>query len=198
MFNDTGFRYCRYAPARVTVERAADPGGPGSITGYAAVFYRPGELATEFNEPGGVTERIARGAFASALARPDDVRALFNHNPDAILGRTTAGTLRLWVDNTGLAYRVQLPDNELGRTVAAAVARGDISGASFSFTPSKIEWGNENARRIRWVQDLQLYDISVVTYPAYVGTSASVQRSAPPEPEPRQFVILRGVRGRPV
>jgi HK97 family phage prohead protease len=197
VFNDSGFRYCRFVPHRVVIQRAEGI-GPPSIVGYAARFYIPGEPGTEYVEPGGVVERIAKGAFNAALRRPDDVRALFNHNPDAILGRTTAGTLKLWADNTGLGYRVTLPDNELGRSVAAAVGRGDISGASFSFTPLKHEWTTEGARRIRWVQDLQLYDISVVTYPAYVGTSASVQRSAPPEPEPRQFVILRGVRGRPV
>ncbi len=108
-------RFVTYA-SPVRVQQRADK--PPVIAGYASVFY-DGSEATEYqlwsygNER--CVERIMPGAFARAIKEEDDCRALYNHNPDAVLGRTSAGTCTLREDETGLAYEIEPPETMMAK-----------------------------------------------------------------------------------
>ena len=112
--------------------RAESDDAPPRIVGHAAVFNSLSE------EIFGFREKIAPGAFAKTLG--GDVRALFNHDPNYVLGRTKAGTLRIAEDATGLAVDIDPPDTVMGRTVVEAVRRGDVSEMSFGFRTIKESW----------------------------------------------------------
>lgn len=146
-----------------------DDGAPTGIAGYAAVFDTPTELMP------GLREQIAKGAFTSALARPDDVRALFNHDSNYVLGRTKADTLRLEEDAKGLRFDVDMPDTQIARDVATSIERGDVDGSSFSFRVTSEKWDDEDAGELRTLLDLELFDVGPVTFPAYVDTSVATR-----------------------
>ncbi len=119
-----------------------------------------------------------------------DVRCLFNHNPDAVLGRTKAGTLRLSEDRTGLYFDCDLPDTQAGRDVRESVTRGDVDQCSFGFVVQGQNWreekdGGGGTQAIRELTDVDLFDVSPVTYPAYPQTSVSA-RLLWPEGEPAE------------
>lgn len=135
--------------------------GAAVLRGHAAVFDKLSENL------GGFRERIEPGAFDDALE--DDVRALFNHDPNLILGRTRSGTLKLDVDDSGLSYEVTLPDTQTGRDLAISVERGDIDQSSFAFVVEKDSWGKDkDGQIIRTILKVsRLFDVSPVTYPAY-------------------------------
>lgn len=152
-----------------TVEARAE-GEARQLQGYAAVFNQRTDILGLFEE------RIAPGAFKDAIGR-DDVRALFNHDPNYVLGRTTAGTLRLFEDAKGLRYEVDLPDTQAGRDVSALVARGDVQGSSFSFQVKVEEesWDYEAKPPVRTILRVKLYDVGPVTFPAYEQTSVAAR-----------------------
>lgn len=141
-----------------------------TVVGYAAVY---GELS---NDLGGFRERIAPGAFASVLDA--DVRALLNHDPNEVLGRTKSGTLRLADEQRGLRFELDLPDSPLGENVRAAVKRGDLDGASFRFVVGDETWKGD-VRTVTAVKEL--HDITLATYPAY--PAASVELRTRPQKE---------------
>lgn len=155
------------------LETRAD-GGKTAI-GYGAVFYREGDSGTEYPLGKGVAERVDARAFDAAIQRGDDVRALFNHEPDHLLGRSASGTLRLSVDESGLRYEIDLPDTQAGRDVATSIERGDLSGSSFSFNVERADWSEENGRDIRTIKSVRLFDVGPVTFPAYAATSAALR-----------------------
>ena len=165
------------------VETRAEDGGPVRLSGYAAVFGVDAEIAGMF------VERIAPGAFSRAVVA-DDVRALFNHDANFVLGRTTSGTLALSEDATGLRYDVTPPDTTWARDLMVSVARGDISQSSFAFSVEADSWDYpKNALPVRTIKAAKLYDVSPVTYPAYAETTVSARsleaakaEPAPPEP----------------
>lgn len=158
---------------RPTIEERED--GTKRIVGYAAVFHRSGDQGTEYQLWRDAVERIAPGAFRSALQRRDDVRALFNHDPNQVLGRAQAGTLSLSEDGTGLKYEITPPDTQQARDVMELIRRGDVSGSSFSFRIIKEQWTDEGTREIRTIQDVELFDVGPVTFPAYEGTTAGAR-----------------------
>lgn len=163
---------------RLSIESRDD--GAKIITGYAAVFYDPSEKGTEYQLMPGTYERIGRGAFSRALAENQDCRALFNHNADFILGRTANGTCRLSVDDRGLRYEIECPDTQLGRDLMESIGRGDITGSSFSFMVKSRSWvtdedEEEEDRRTTVIDDLDLFDVGPVVYPAYEATTASTR-----------------------
>lgn len=123
-------------------------------------------------------ERIERGAFSESIAN-DDVKALFNHDPNLLLGRTRNGTLKLEEDDIGLAVRIFPPDTSIGRDIITLVRRGDITQMSFAFTIAKggEEWisGDGKSPDERIIKKVRLYDVSPVTYPAYDSTTISVR-----------------------
>lgn len=153
------------------------------IAGHAAVFY-DGTAATEYelwrygNER--MVERLLPTAFDRALREQDDVRALFNHEPALILGRTAAGTLALATDAVGLAYEIDPPDTQLARDLLASVARGDVSGSSFAFRVEEQVFREQKLADgqllvVREIVSVRLYDVGPVTYPAYDATTAGLR-----------------------
>ncbi len=141
------------------------------FTGYASVFNRTTDL-------GYFVESVHPDAFNEALARQDDTRALFNHDPNLILGRTTSGTLTLSVDEKGLKSVIEMPDTTLGRDLKVHIERGDISQMSFGFYIEKEEKrGIVDNKPWFEIQQVRLFDVSPVTFPAYEQTSIEVQRS---------------------
>jgi len=139
--------------------------------GYASIFNRTTDL-------GYFVESIHPEAFNSALARQDDVRALFNHDTNLILGRTKSGTLRLSVDEIGLVSKIEIPDTTLGRDLKVYIERGDISQMSFGFVIEKEEKrGMVDEKPWYEIQQVRLFDVSPVTFPAYEQTSIEVTRS---------------------
>jgi HK97 family phage prohead protease len=163
----------RYGVSRWGVEERK-AGGLPRLVGYAAVFFDRSDPAGTELELSAYVERIAPGAFSRTI-REDDVRALFNHDSDNLLGRTRSGTLRLSVDSRGLRYEIDLPDTTVGRQVAALVRRGDVTGSSFAFDTRDYREYWEGSTRIRELTDLKLYDVGPVTFPAYSGTTAGVR-----------------------
>ncbi len=141
------------------------------MSGYAVRF---NSLSQDL---GGFKEIIAPSAIN--LTRDFDVLALFGHDSNRILGRTTSNTLQLSTDSTGLKFRCQLPANPDGDTVAELLARGDLHQCSFGMTVNQDQWTQDAQKNIvRTVTDLTLYEISVVGFPAYTDTSVAL-RSAP-------------------
>lgn len=139
----------------------------GKITGYAAVFNSlSGDL-------GGFREQIKPGAFANTLNA--DVRALWNHDANIVLGRTTAGTLTLREDNHGLAIEIDPPDTQQARDLMVSITRGDISQMSFGFYTKGDEWEKRDGENIRTLTEVELFDVSPVTYPAYTDTSVGLR-----------------------
>lgn len=154
----------------LTVETRED--GKRKLLGHAAVFNALSE------DLGGFRETIAPGAFAEAVTK-DDVRALFNHDSNYVLGRLRSGTLRLVEDARGLAIEVDLPDTQTIRDlVVAPIERGDVSQMSFGFSvrPGGQDWAQDDEGRvIRTLKKVRLFDVSPVTYPAYPQTDVAVR-----------------------
>ena len=159
-----------YCPA--TELRVASEDGKPKITGYAAVFNKLSEELWE-----NTREIIAQGAFTNALNRPDDVRALWNHEPSYILGRSTKNTLIMREDEQGLYVEITPPDTMLANGFVENIRRGDVSQMSFGFIPKKESWEDkDDGSRVYTVEDVQLFDVSPVTYPAYPDTEVAVRR----------------------
>jgi HK97 family phage prohead protease len=139
------------------------------IAGHAAKFDSLSE------DLGGFRERIAPGAFAKALTS-SDIRALWNHDANIVLGRNKAGTLRLSEDSAGLYYECDLPDTQLVRDmVLAPITRGDVNQCSFGFSTRNDKWQKVDGQWIRTLLDVDLFDVSPVTYPAYQSTDVAVR-----------------------
>lgn len=151
----------------INFELRAKPEGR-TIEGYAAIFDSETDL-------GWFIEEIARGAFDGADM--SDVVALFNHDPNYPLARTSSKTLVLEVDEKGLKYRFDAPDTTFGEDLLKMIRRGDISQSSFAFTIKDQEWiertGTPSKRMIKKID--ALYDVSPVTYPAYKETSVTAR-----------------------
>jgi uncharacterized protein len=142
--------------------------GAATLAGYAAVF---GEWSEDL---GGFRERIAPGAFQSTLS--GDVRALWNHDPAFVLGRTTNGTLRLHEDDRGLKIEIDPPSGALFSSFLENVRRGDVSQMSFGFSVVEDEKSfDENGKRLRTLKSVRLHEVSPVTFPAYPQTEVSLR-----------------------
>jgi uncharacterized protein len=168
---------------RYATELRVAPGDEMVLQGYAATF---NSLSKDL---GGFREMIAPGAFTRALAEKQDVRCLFNHSADKVLGRTAAGTLVLAQDEKGLSFRCQLdPKQTAHRDLHASVARGDINECSFAFSPngdSGDAWENRKDADGSWyiartLKDVNLFDVSAVTHPAYNGTTVAARAEVVP------------------
>jgi uncharacterized protein len=152
----------RIAGGRVVTRSSGKPG----IKGYAAVFNRLSE------DLGGFRETILPGAFRDCLATKPDVRCLFNHNPNLVLGRTRAGTLTLAEDDIGLRFDCDLPDTQTARDLRASIQRGDVDQCSFGFYVKSQKWARSAGEDlVRELHAVDLFDVSAVTYPAYPQTS---------------------------
>jgi hypothetical protein len=141
----------------------------GVLEGHAAVFNTFADIGGWFRE------QIAPGAFDRAIREGHDVRALINHDPNLILGRTSSKTLQLSVDDIGLKIRLELPNTSYAKDLEESVKRGDISQMSFGFISIEEEWIFGDEGDSVTIKDLRLFDVSPVTYPAYVETDISAR-----------------------
>lgn len=164
----------RITPLPTTMEARAEGQG-GLLRGLAAVFYDEKNPGTEYKLWEGAVERIRPGAFDKALAEGRDVPALFNHNPELILGRTGAKTVTLRKTPQGLEYEIDLAPTERSRDLLEHVKRGDITGSSFGFIPRAVTWDRAAKVEVRWIDDVELIDVGPVTFPAYEGTSVGAR-----------------------
>ena len=163
----------RAAAGLVEIRAAGEgEGAMRQIVGYAAKFGADADIGGYF------IERIAAGAFARAIARPDDVRCLFNHSDNYVLGRVSSKTLRLSEDNVGLRYEVDPPETNWARDLVTSIDRGDISQSSFCFRALREEWDETGDLPVRTLLEVELLDVSPVTYPAYLDTEVGVRSLA--------------------
>ena len=141
------------------------------IEGHAAVFDSWSETL------GGIfpfKEIVRKGAFAESIGK-DDIRALFNHDPNYVLGRNRAGTLELVEDGVGLRVRITPPNTSWAKDLQASIKRGDISQMSIGFIVEEDKWSTENGMDVREIRKVQLFDVSPVTFPAYTATDVGVR-----------------------
>lgn len=139
-----------------------------SLVGHAAVFNQVADL-------GGFNEICAPGAFSKSIGA-DDIRALFNHDPNYVLGRNKAGTLKLSEDAQGLAVDITPPDTQFARDLAVSIERGDVTQMSFGFETIADEWmKNAAGEYTRTLVEVKLWDVSPVTFPAYQQTDIAAR-----------------------
>lgn len=136
--------------------------------GYAAKFDSPTDL-------GWATEVIRQGAFDAVLS--DDVRGLFNHEPNILLGRTVSKTMEVYTDAVGLRYKITYnPKDPDHVRVMEKVKRGDVSQSSFAFSIDQEIWDDQDGKNHRQIIKVKrLYDVSPVTYPAYTDTTVAAR-----------------------
>lgn len=177
MTNDRRIHVRAGAPA---LRERAEADAPPTLTGHAAVF--DVESVIWDGKYVRLREVIRRGAFARAIREGQDVIGNVDHRDSAMLGRTAAGTVRLREDDVGLAVEIDAPDTVLGRDTTALVRRGDYAGMSFAFIPAKggerqtittLEDGRDDV--FVELTDLDLFDVSIVSRPAYTSTDVGVR-----------------------
>lgn len=151
--------------------KTGDGSEPAKIVGYAAVYNTLSENL------GGFREKIRAGAFSKTIEQ-GDVRALFNHDSNLVLGRTKSGTLKLSEDETGLKIEIDPPDTQYAKDLMTSIQRGDVDQMSFGFTTIKDEWDQSTEPVTRTLVEVDLFDVSPVTFPAYPQTSVDVREMA--------------------
>ena len=153
-----------------TNEIRVDNAESREVVGYASVFNSLSENL------GGFRERIDERAFDSVLENNPDTRALFNHDPNLILARTTSGTLSLSVNEKGLEYRFEAPDTTYGNDLLVSLSRGDVSQSSFGFIVEEDSWDQDSeGNTIRTINKIgRLLDVSPVSFPAYPSATSQI------------------------
>jgi HK97 family phage prohead protease len=159
----------RFTNQPVSIEGTDNP----IICGYAAVFNSLSNPISSHNVR--FIEKVDPHAFDDTLASNADVRALWNHNPDNVLGRTKSGTLRLSVDSVGLRYEISPPDTQFAKDLMTSMKRGDIDSSSFGFSTDKDKWDHSTTPSTRTLLKVSLGDVSPVTYPAYESASSEAR-----------------------
>lgn len=141
------------------------------IEGYFAVFN------TRYEMWEGAAETVLKGAFTDTLG--EDVRALINHNTDFVLGRTKAGTLELTEDDIGLFGRIKINKNDSdAMNLYARVQRGDVNQCSFGFDIIDETYKTDAQGNVLWeLRKVKLYEVSVVTFPAYEDTIVQARKN---------------------
>jgi HK97 family phage prohead protease len=157
-------------------------GSKAVISGYASIFDRSSQVLG-----GGFVEQIKRGAFTKTLnergtqTSRDDIKALFNHSTDLVLGSKRAGTLKLSEDSKGLHYEVDLDlDITHHRSAFKMIERGDVTNSSFGFDVIEERWSvpeSSDDPVLREVLETRLYEVSPTPFPAYQDSTVSTERS---------------------
>jgi uncharacterized protein len=172
------------------LELRDQPGAMPKIRGYAAVF---NALS---NPLGGFREKIAPGAFRNAVVK-DDVRALVDHDPGKIVGRTKNGTLTLREDQRGLYCEISPADTSVGRDLVESIRRGDLDQMSFGFRVVSDNWSkDQSGEPIRELREVSLFDVSVVSFPAYEETSVSMRSVMFPDGQPEIPTAYKSIEQR--
>lgn len=144
-------------------------GNGNTLVGYAAIFDSP-------SEPMPFTEYVKRGAFSKTINDGADVRLLIDHE-GVPLARSRSGTLVLEEDDKGLRVEAELdPNNPDAARIMSAMKRGDLNQMSFAFRTIKDSWNTD--RSVRELREVQLFDVSVVTFPAYEETVAELRNAS--------------------
>ena len=141
------------------------------LVGYVVKWNSPSEvLYCDF------VESFAPNAFSESLASGEDVRALFEHDYTKLLGRTSAGTLKLKEDSIGLRFELIPPDTTTGKDLLVSVTRGDITGMSFGFCATQESWNFDVEPYQRSVTKADLFEITVTSIPAYPESSVEIAK----------------------
>lgn len=171
---DSEGRERRWATVDRAEVREVRDDGSFDFEGHAAVF---DEMSDDLGFPGlgSFHEQIKRGAFKPTL--DDDVRFLFNHDPNMVLARSTSGTLELSEDPKGLLAKANVAPTSYAQDIRVLLERRDISQMSFGFIVDEDEWvedkdGNVTRTILKFEE---LFDVSVVTFPAYPQTDAQAR-----------------------
>lgn len=153
-----------------------DQGGRFGFTGHASTFTR-----YAFDDPArfGWWEEMGKTAFDRALGEEQDVVLLFNHDDKDVLARTTSGTMELGKDKRGLVVSADLADTSVGRDLRVLLERRDVNAMSIAFIVVAEEWKTQkDGTDVRTINDLNLYDVSVVTRPANPDTDAALRSAS--------------------
>ena len=163
-------------------------GDATELHGYGVVFNTWAEIRDIWGSSW--QESWANGSTAKTIAEAD-IRSLFNHDPNIVLGRNRAGTLTLAEDGTGLRTVIKPPASSWGTPVVEAIRRGDVSGMSVAFTVVRDEWERPQVKGDpykRTIREARLYDVGPVTFPAFEATSIQARArdplAAPDDSEP--------------
>jgi uncharacterized protein len=157
-----------YFRTKFDVIRQADNPNDLTIEGYFALYEQETELFD------GIFEIITKGAFDNTLQ--NDIRALWNHNTQFVLGRNKSGTLELKTDEKGLYGIIKMPKTQYAQDLYELVQRGDVDQASFGFNILAEDIEELASGAYRWrINDIDLHEISVVTFPAYENTSVQAR-----------------------
>ena len=138
------------------------------VCGYAALF---NSLSQDL---GGFRELILPGAFTKTI-KDGDIRCLVDHDSSKILGRKKSGTLKLTQDERGLWYECDLPDTSYARDLVVSLDREDVDGSSFGFRAVTEKWEMRDSTPVRILSDVHCFDVSPVTYPAYLDTTSALR-----------------------
>jgi HK97 family phage prohead protease len=141
-----------------------------TFTGYASVFNSPSE------DLGGFVEYVAPGAFKRSLQSRNEVKLLWNHDSGEPLASLRGGTMQLLEDSVGLKVTAKLPNTTRGRDIAELLRTNVIDSMSFGFNVIKDSWSRDG--QTRTLESVRLFEVSVVSFPAYEATVAQVRSAS--------------------
>lgn len=159
-----------------------------TLEGTAAVFDSPTNMGTH-------EEVIREGAFEETLENGADVRMLWNHNPEFVFGRTKSGTLDLETSDRGLEVRNEPPDAQWADDAIESIRRGDVDQMSFGFRVKQDQWTErEDEPSLREIMEVELFDVSPVTFPAYSDTEVSVRDRIKDMTDQERYELIEELR----
>ena len=167
----------RFMPTSAAELRVLDPDGKRMLVGWAGVH---NSLSEEMGPPHRkFRERVASGTFQRSISRGPDVIATIDHDESKIMGRVSAGTLRIKAEERGLYVEVDPPNTSYANDLQESIRRGDVKGMSFSFKKPVDKWGQEfiegRSMAVRELQDFEIVDVSFVIRPAYLNTEVALR-----------------------
>jgi HK97 family phage prohead protease len=154
-----------------------------TFTGYASVFNSPSE------DLGGFIEYVAPGAFKRSLQSRNEIKLLWNHDTGEPLASLRGGTMQLVEDRTGLKVTATLPNTTRGRDVAELLRTKVIDSMSFGFNVIRDAWSGDG--KTRTLESVRLSEVSIVSFPAYTSTTATVRSASTINPDELADALLR-------
>jgi HK97 family phage prohead protease len=154
-----------------------------TFTGYASVFNSPSE------DLGGFVEYVAPGAFKRSLQSRNEVKLLWNHDAGEPLASLRGGTMQLVEDERGLKVTAQLPNTSRGRDIAELLRTNVIDSMSFGFNVIKDSWSRDG--QTRTLESVRLFEVSIVSFPAYESTTAQVRSQPTINPDQLADALLK-------